>query len=531
MVKIATIVIALLAFEIVSALPGKCGHTAWQNFTVPRRRLQRLNETVSSVARGVTWSPIRIQVYWGPLSISSSVEARLRAAVKGAVNWYQKVLSVQPVSSSWKVDSGSCGTVDFSGSITTDSFTADYVFFVTADSLDNGLAGAAMYCQQDETTGQPVLGSYYFNGKFHETASDEQVLSTTIHEMTHALGFSPGLYNQFLRGDGSHYVTSDVFITETVRGHTVLKLAFPTALSKARAGFGCSSLNGIELEGQGDQGTVGAHWEKRVMYTDYMVADADVYDIAYTDVTVGLFKDMGWYDVSYTYTNPISWGYHRGCSFISQKCIVNSEPITTDFCVDQTRAPACDFEHIRKGTCNLSTFTQSLPSEYQYFTSPAMGGSDAYIDFCPIVKPYTNGDCRDPTTVLLSQDYGEEAGYDARCVSGTYSKSGNTMEHVGCHKVSCSGTTATVTIGGIQVVCPSDGGDVTVTGFSGVVHCPPNAALCATVPCVNDCKGLGYCSNSVCVCDDGSSSCQTPGISSSGATVLQLGLALLLLAS
>lgn len=521
--------LALLACQLVAAMPGRCGHVEMQNATVSRRRLLTGNDTRHLEARSTAFSPIRIKVYWGSLTVPSSVEPKLRSAIDGAINWFEHVLKVKPISSSWKLESVSCGDFEFAGDILTDSFEADYVFYITGDSADNGLAGAATYCQQDATTGQPIAGLYYFNGLSHETASDEQILSTTIHEMTHALGFAPSLYNDYLRSDGSVYDIDEIFKTETMRGHTVLKLSLPNSLAKAKAGFGCSDLTGIELEGQGSTGTVGAHWEKRIMYNDYMVADADVYDIAYTDVTVALFKDMGWYDVDYQYSNEITWGYQRGCSFISQKCISNSQPITSDFCVDQTsEVQMCDFQHIRKGRCNLGVYSTSLPAYFAYFSDARIGGSDQYLDYCPIVKPQPNGDCRDQDTVLLQTDYGEEAGYDSRCVTGTYSKSGSTKEHAGCHKVACSGSTATVTIGSTTVQCPASGGDVEVDGYSGVVHCPSHGALCAAIPCVNNCYGLGYCKDSQCVCDDGSSSCQG---SFSRAEVLAAGFTILLLAN
>ena len=517
----------LLVLTCVSALPGKCGHEEMQrNVTSVRRKLQRL-DTIGKTARNTSWNPIRIKVYYGSLQIDSDVEGKLRSAVEGAVHWFSKLLLVKTISTTWRLEETNCLDYTFTGDIVTDELDADYVFYIEADSADNGLAGSAIYCQQDADTNQPVIGHYYFNGLSHSSASDEQILSTTIHEMTHALVFAPSLYDEYLRGDGTPYLISDIVLSENVRGHAVLKLALPKVLEKARAGYQCNTLNGVELESQGSSGTEGAHWEKRIMYNEYMVADADIYDIVYSDVTAALFEDSGWYTVNYEYAQSINWGQNAGCNFILEKCIVNGNTISDDFCQTQsTTTQMCDFMHLRKGYCNLGTYQSALPSAYQYFTDPRMGGSDGYLDYCPIVKPFSNGDCRDPDTVLLSSDYGEQAGVDARCVTGTYSKSGATAEHAGCHKVTCSGTTATVTIGDTTVTCPSTGGDVEVTGYSGVVHCPSSDVLCRDKPCVNNCNGLGYCQDSQCVCDDGTTDCQSTLSSISGGSRIGLAVAL-----
>lgn len=517
----------LLALSCVLGMPGDCGHLEMQEkVNVTRRSLQRV-DAINLATRNSLWNAIRIKVYYGTLQIDSDMETKLKSAVEGATHWYSQLLKVKTVSSSWKLEDTTCLDYVFTGSIVTDQIDADYVFYVEADSADNGLAGAAVYCQQDSATNQPILGHYYFNGLSHSQASDEQILATTIHEMTHALGFSPSLYDEFLRGDGSTYPIANLLTTENVRGQAVLKLVLPTVLEKARAGFQCSSLNGLELESQGSTGTVGAHWEKRLMYNDYMVADSDIYDVVYSDVTVALFEDSGWYEVNYKYAQSINWGKNAGCGFINQKCVANGNPISDDFCTEQNpTVEMCDFMHVRKGYCSLGSYQSALPSAYQYFADPKMGGSDQFLDYCPVVKPYTNGDCRDPDTVLLSTDYGEDAGPDSRCITGTYSKSGSIGSHSGCHSVSCSGTTATITIGDTKVTCPATGGDVKVTGYSGVVHCPPSDVLCRDVPCINNCNGMGYCQESLCVCDDGSSSCQNALSSLGSAEILGVGVML-----
>jgi leishmanolysin-like peptidase len=96
-------------------------------------------------------------------------------------------------------------------------------------------------------------------------------LNAVIHEMFHALGFSSSLFSMWRNSDGELYDSgtprthsrtcfthtdavgcSAFTVTQTFneRNRTVTKLITPTALSKARQFFNCSTLNGVELENQ-----------------------------------------------------------------------------------------------------------------------------------------------------------------------------------------------------------------------------------------------------------------------------------------
>lgn len=505
--QLSLLLFLLLCLPIL-ALPGACGHSQHQVFSVPSKSVSRAQSTshLSAFSRRGFWEPIRIKVYYGALDITPDMKAKLTDAIKGAVNWFKNSLSVKPITKPWKLDMKVCGDVTFKGPILKDDINADFVLYVIADSVDNGLAGYATWCSADGTTNQPLSGVYYFNGLSHQDASMEQIYGTTIHEITHALVFSSDLYDFFLKPNGERYKPNELFLEEVIRGRKMKKFLLPTVLAKARAGFSCTSLNGVELEADGDSGSVGVHWEKRIMYNDFMVADSDMYDITYTDITMGLFQDSGWYQVTYKYSNSITWGYHKGCEFISKKCVENGKASSGDFCVAED-ADSCDYLGVRKGYCDLTTHTTALPKPYQYFAQPTVGGSDPWLDYCPVVKPYSNGNCRDPSTVQVVSKLKETAGYTSRCLVGDYDKS-RQWKHAGCYPVNCSGASAVLTIGSINVTCPASGGNVAVPGFKGTITCPPYSDLCRSLPCINNCHGFGYCENSACVCQDGTKKCQ-----------------------
>lgn len=60
------------------------------------------------------------------------------------------------------------------------------------------------------------------------------------------------------------------------RGKSVVEIVTPSVVAKAKSLFGCNNMNGLELESSGGGGSAGAHWEKRLMRNDFMVADNDI---------------------------------------------------------------------------------------------------------------------------------------------------------------------------------------------------------------------------------------------------------------
>ena len=499
----------LLLLAPVLALPGKCGHAEYQHFPVPSLSVLRTQPSshLSAYYRRGLWEPIRIQVYYGPLNLTDSMNTRFKEAMDGALNWFRKSLSVKRIIQLWTIgESQSCAGTMLEGPISKDAFEADFVLYVIADMEYNGLAGYATTCFVDTPSYQPMVGLFYFNGISHKNLPNEQISATIIHEITHSLVFSDVLYQYYTKPNGLHYETWELFVEEEVRGRKVKKLALPTVVEKAKKAFDCSTLNGVELESDGGSGSARVHWEKRIMYNDFMTANADVFDITYTDITLALFEDSGWYKVSYRYSNPITWGHLAGCEFLDEKCVSDSQPLTRDFCVEDS-SMSCDYLGLRIGHCDIVEYEEALPEPYQYFSNPYVGGEDYFLDFCPVVKPFIDGDCRDVENVYLDQTLGENAGYRARCLEGNYDKS-SIWQHAGCHQVDCSVSNPQVTVGSHTLVCPSEGGDVSVPGYQGTLTCPPRSQLCREVPCVNNCHGYGYCEKGECVCEDGSDECQ-----------------------
>lgn len=81
--------------------------------------------------------------------------------------------------------------------------------------------------------------------------------------------------------------------------HPVHMLVTPKVKEEARKHFGCSTLEGAELENQGGDGTALTHWEKRIFENEAM-AGTHTQNPVYSRVTLALLEDSGWYDPDYS---------------------------------------------------------------------------------------------------------------------------------------------------------------------------------------------------------------------------------------
>jgi hypothetical protein len=502
-------ILALLLVLNSALAKRKCGlEHAKERFT-NRHLTSRHLASESGFEREDDWDNIRIAVEYYQTDIGSDDLQYVKSIVENAITWYENVLSVKRLTDNILLDDSYIDNEELGGWTPPDSYfsegvEADYLFFVSfVSDPELDFVGTAIHISQDPDTDQPIVGVFDLN--YYDGFSYEDLLSTTIHEMAHALGFNNDLFEYFINEDGEKYGEDEVAAYFEENGEVKVKVVTPTVLDKAREAFGCDDLNGVELELQGGEGTELSHWDKRVLYNDFMSPDAGIDDVVYSDITLALFEDSGWYTANYEYTQSITWGYKMGCDLLEETCIVDEEPINQLFCVEEGKE-MCDYQRLNKGYCNLGELEDQVPEEYQYFNDSYLGGDDDAFDFCPLVKQAEGGNCRghDYQETDLNSDYGEEVCENCRCVEGTYSKNNQAHYHLGCHWIECEEDYTIVHIGDEEVQCDSEGGEVEVPNYNGVLYCPKWEEVCNPVPCLNACSGIGVCNRGVCECPDGS---------------------------
>jgi hypothetical protein len=172
----------------------------------------------------------------------------------------------------------------------------DLIVYVTAYSdASSDLVATAGACYQDADPAYNILaGRVDINAANLDSLSIGSAISVITHEITHLLGFSNFLFQYFHKPNGEAYTTEEITAVITQRGKDATILKLPTVVSKARAAFGCSTLEGLELEDQGGLGTAGSHWEKMFMYGDFMQADTGADEWVLSDISFAVLEDSGW---------------------------------------------------------------------------------------------------------------------------------------------------------------------------------------------------------------------------------------------
>ena len=180
-----------------------------------------------------------------------------------------------------------------------------------------------------------------------------------LHEITHILVFDDYLYD-FYKFNGN------VTITKIINGVNRTLIATPKVKNIASQHFNCSSIEGIELENHGGTGSVGSHWEGRVMLGDFMISTVHPEQVI-SDITLALFEDSGWYEVNYYTGGLFRFGKGQGCEFLNTTCLTSGKSnFEWEFC-DKEKEDICSSNNLNRGFCYIIKYDYELESYYQYF--------------------------------------------------------------------------------------------------------------------------------------------------------------------
>ena len=353
-------------------------------------------------------------------------------------------------------------------------------------TLEDGVDAAASSCYLTSSEKRPIMGFVLLNQNYAYKKNNAQEFLTMLllHEITHVLVFSDSLFEYF-----QYY---DVTTTKRVNGITRTLIQTPKVIEVAAQHFGCNSIDGIELENQGGEGSAGSHWEARIMLGDYMIS-TDYPEIVISDISLALFEDSGWYKVNYYTGGLFRFGKGQGCQFLESKCVSSGESnFFWDFC-DQQYEPRCTSNNLNRGFCYLKRYSY-LNSAYQYFSDSNMGGWEP-VDYCPVTMAYSSssyyfsGSCvYGDTDTEYPSSLGFSISDTSICIQSSLVPSNNQSlsiyqyERAMCHKITCNSNdkTVKVDIGSEIIECPTDGGYVEVDGYNGEILCPPYNRVCTS---------------------------------------------------
>jgi hypothetical protein len=485
-----------------------------------KRHTNNKRSLQSGIVRGDSIETIRFHLEYS-LTDPPEIQQRLKTRLESfAIPWFQRLLKVHPVQGTLKLaDNFFCGSVEISDFIREVGVPADIIIFVTSNSYPGQtFAARAAPCVVDNPPFENVIAGFLeVNSFYYPGLSEEDELQLFPHEMTHILGFSRSLFDYYHKGPDVLYDVDEITLSSFARGAPVWQIVLPQVAQAGRDEFNCSTLTGVEVEGTTED--IGSHWDKRVLFNEYMISDITVKEVSFSKITAALLNSTGWYFVDFTYTYSIGQGAKEGCSYLDDPCLVAEEPLFEYYC-NHPETEVCAPTHLHVGSCNVGESSSPVPLFYQWYENPDLGGFDIYNDFCPYVRPIDNRNCRGrelQPTLVNPELYGDEACTDCRCVEGSYINStagAQPSSHATCHRVLKCDLLAhevTLQVGEVEVVCSFVGGEISIPGYTGTMKCPPSDILCRPQACIQSCNGVGLCINGICKCDPGYSgdNCRT----------------------
>lgn len=445
---------------------------------------------------------------------------------------------------------GDCSTIPGQGVA-----NSDFVLYVRAANTaycSGSVLAYASSCQKDQYD-RPTFGMTNFCPSMIKTDPYQyrSQLSTAMHEITHALGFSSHFFPLMRNKDGTPRTARDANgqprsftntkcpngkptsfytppSTTTVqftseRDTTVARMVTPSVAAFVRKHFGCDSLPGAEIENQ-DDGCLGSHWEERIFEPEYMTPISSFRNVL-SGLTLAFFEDSGWYKTNTSTAERLHFGESQGCAFATSKCITKAtgESIAPDhFCTTNTEE-SCSVDASARSVCSLSSSISDIPPEFQYFSSPTTGGNNEYADYCPINTGFRSGDCAVPDNLVVPPGtsiniLGETYCPTCKCTATTLRSSDsfewavNSRRRTGCYAMRCP-TNMTVEINVPivgdstkvhKVICTTKGQELKVTGYRGVITCPDPRIVCDR-SCPGACSGNGVCNfaSATCTCNNG----------------------------
>eukprot|EP01015_Nassula_variabilis_P028855 TRINITY_DN6096_c0_g1_i4.p1 TRINITY_DN6096_c0_g1~~TRINITY_DN6096_c0_g1_i4.p1 ORF type:complete len:476 (+),score=92.34 TRINITY_DN6096_c0_g1_i4:3-1430(+) len=403
-----------------------------------------------------------------------------------------------------------------------DGVNTDILIYVTAEKGKPGedyLAWAAPCAIAANFDNRPIAGQINLHGAniLSHIGQWDKLMNTVIHEMMHILVFSPALAKFYVNANLVRLGFSNVYQQKMVRNYSTYIIATPKVKESVRKYFNCDKMEGMELENQGGEMSMGAHWERRLFYNELMTASISEVSII-SETTLSLFEDSGWYRVNYSMAENLEWGKGKGCEFVYDDCIQMGKPAFSEFC-SEPNSWGCSYTGVYKAVCLIDKSGMSyVPQEFDYF-GDGTAAADLFADNCPYYYPLI--DCMVPNYKFAFTE--EEFGVKSRCFTGTavlkskqyLAKQGN--KYFRCLESECmlvgNQFQLLVKVGQQTLVCSRSFQQLRIPDYVGTLDCPDLSIFCKQhgsifeppkdLPCVNDCTGRGKCVDGQCQCYQG----------------------------
>ena len=410
----------------------------------------------------------------------------------------------------------------------------DYVLFTKLSNFEElsiNMLTQPFYLAAD--TNRPLLGIIEINYLLlNENKNNyaEYLKNIFFHELFHAFGFLKSAFQHFPGGE-----KDSIFTEKGVGEMNMTYVKTKKVLNFAKKYFGCDNITGVELENQGSMGSKNNHWDSRVLLGELMTSEFYEDEMALSELTLALLEDSGWYKVNYYTGGLMRFGKNRGCEFLNSYCL--SQNKTTKFPNEyydleftNLNHPTCSTGHLSRSYFFLNVYNLSQDVAYKdllpFINNQYVGGYVPSADYCPVSYKsneegeygYFVGNCRygnnhygekikyiNLTTKeasygnsngWLSEEFGEKYNNNTFCMMNKlvpehisnnlsdYLNIFGSVLHPMCFPSFCSSKSLTIQIYDQFVICPRQGGNIKVQGYTGFLHCPDYNLICTgTVMC------------------------------------------------
>lgn len=362
----------------------------------------------------------------------------------------------------------------------------DLWIYVYAYNANDGAFAQGGPSYFDRPLGRPIVGFINVNLAAIKISELNALtyLGTFAHEIYHIIVFNTDLFKYFVDGDNKLRGLNSLLKSSSseIMGKTRLIYTGPNVISFVNSYLGITGFEGVALENNGDEKSIGSHWEFVFWQTDFMSAAATTPSLL-SMLSLSMAIDSGWFTVNQAYAQPLEYAKALGFDLQGSACPENT---VSGFC-DVVGKQGCSPDYTYKTICHSdSTFSENC-----YYQRASV--------FCPV--PSTDYGS------LVSQNI-EYLGPGSRCLM---TKVGSNLIVPRCVRSTCTGTTSilfTLTAGN-TCTCATGDVNVTCTDSNYLVTCPSDIAdyctrLQSSNRCPSDCNGKGLClgpaGNKSCFC-------------------------------